>query len=72
MGRLHNAQFPNVGAWSSLQGKVEHQFTEYNSLHYFLKDMTRLCLRSTPQISPLRKICATVRTCRKQLPPTHG
>jgi hypothetical protein len=30
MGHLHNAQFPNVGAWSSLQGKVEHQFTEYN------------------------------------------
>jgi hypothetical protein len=27
---LHNTQFPNVGAWSSLQGKVEHQFTEYN------------------------------------------
>lgn len=73
MGRLHNAQFPNVGAWSSLQGKVEHQFTEYNITALFSQRHDAIVPQIyPPQISPLRKICATVRTCRKQLPPTHG
>jgi hypothetical protein len=59
MGRLHNAQFPNVGAWSSLQGKVEHQFTEYNITALFSQRHDAIVpqIYPPPDLTPAQDLC---------------